>query len=213
MMNSVLERFRSEITNFYLISLTNIVFAALSMAFGIAYMIGAITGNSAEPQIPFFRLLAGAAAMICFGLGISWLLSTVRIFEGVESIRDILCASKEQIPEDRVTCLIVQMLAHYRDNRDTIRTMIRVSTAGGCVFFILSIATGIRALSLTMSGGSVTFDSLSLLPAILLTLGIAIVSLLSSYYFSKFAKLWDERLGEIDASECALKEKLGLDDQ
>ncbi len=212
-MNSVLHKFRNEITNFYLISLLNIIFAALAIAFGIVYMIGAVTGISAEPQIPLFRLLAGAAAMACFGLGISWLLTTVRIFEGVESIRDILCASGEEIPEERVTCLIVQMLAHYRDNRDTIRTMILVSTAGGWVFFLLSIATGIRALSLTANGGSVTFDCLSLLPSIVLTLGIAIVSLLSSYYFSKFAKVWDERLHEIDASECALREKLGLDEQ
>ena len=47
----------------------------------------------------------------------------------------------------------------------------------------------------------------------LLTLGISLASLLSSYYFSKFAKVWDRRLHEIEESECALKKTLGLDEQ
>jgi hypothetical protein len=207
-----LEQFRNEVTNFYLISLINIIFSALALAFGIAYMVGAVTGISAEPQIPFFRILAGAAAMICFGLGLGWLLSTVKIFEGTGTIRDILCGSGEPVSEERVTCLIVRMLAHYRDNRQTIRTMVLVSTAGGYVFLLLSVATGIRALTLAGNGGSVTFDALALLPPILLTLGIAIVSLLSSYYFSGFSRTWDLRLHEIDESECALKKELGLDE-
>lgn len=210
MMNPALEQFRSEITNFHLVSLANIVFAALAIAFGIAYLIGAITGVSAEPQIPFFRFLAGAAAMACFGLGLGWLLATVRIFGDIGEIREILCDPGETLSDERITCLIVRMLAHYRDNRETIRRMILVSTAGGCVFFVLSIATGIRALSMTATGGSVTFGGLALLPAILLTLAIALVSLISSYYFSRFATLWDHRLHEIEDSECTFRQELGL---
>jgi hypothetical protein len=45
-----------------------------------------------------------------------------------------------------------------------------------------------------------------------ITLGIAFAGLLSSAYFSKFSKTWDRRLHEIDASECALKKTLGLDE-
>jgi hypothetical protein len=46
----------------------------------------------------------------------------------------------------------------------------------------------------------------------LLTLGISLASLLSSGYFSKFARVWEGRLHEIGEAECALKEKLGLDE-
>lgn len=208
MMNQAHVQLKTEISNFYRISLINLVFAALAIAFGISYMVTAVLGSPFGPQAFLIRLVTGAAAMACFGLGLSWLLSTLRIFEGVETIRDALSASGEQLSEERLTCLIVRMLAYYRDNRDTIRTMIRVSTAGGCVFFILSITSGIRALSLTADGGSATFDSLVLLPGMLLTLGIALVSLMSSYYFSRFAGHWDRRLREIDESECTLKKTL-----
>lgn len=208
MMNPALVRFKTEIVNFYRISLINLVFATLAMAFGISYMVTAVLGNPLGPQAFLLRLLTGAAAMACFGLGFSWLLSTLRVFEGVETIQDALGASGEPVLEERLTCLIVRMLAHYRDNRETIRSMILISTAGGCVFFVLSIASGIRALTLNANGGSATFDSIVLLPSMLLTLGISLVSLLSSWYFSRFAKLWDRRLHEIEESECALKKSL-----
>jgi hypothetical protein len=107
---------------------------------------------------------------------------------------------------------MVRMLAHYREKKATIRTMVRVCTLGGLGFFILAIITGLKALSFSGSGLTFTFDNFLLVPGMLLTLGIALTSLLSSYYFSRFSRTWDKRLSEIDASECALKEKLGLDE-
>jgi hypothetical protein len=212
MMNPALSQFRSEIVNFSLVSLINIVFAILGIAFGFAYMIMAVIGHPLYPGNPAFRIFAGIIAMVCFGLGISWLLPTLKIFQGIRSIWDTLGASGDSLPEDRVTCLIVRMLAHYRENRKTIRTMILISTIGGCFFLLLGIITGLRAVSFTGSSGSVTLDSLGILPALLLTLGIALASILSSWYFSNFARVWDGRLCAIEVSECALKEKLGLDE-
>ena len=164
-------------------------------------------------MIPGFRIFTGAIAMICFGLGISWILSTVRIFEGIVTIKDDLEKDGDAITDERLTCLIVRMLAHYRDNRKTIRTMILVCTLGGVCFFVLGIANSLKVLSVSSGGFAFTLDNLLLIPAMLLTLGISLASLLSSYYFSKFAQVWERRLHEIDESECALKKKLGLDEQ
>jgi hypothetical protein len=212
-MKPALSQFKKEITNFYVIALINIVFSALAIAFGVSSAVTAILGLTLDVGIPFPRIGSGILAMICFGLGLSWLLSTVRIFEGIESIQDTLCRKDEEISGDRMTCLIVRMLAHYRDNRKTIGTMITVCTLTGCGFFILGINIGLHALSVTPRGISVGFDAILLIPAMLLTLGIALTSILSSYYFSKFSKVWDQRLDEIEESECALKENLGLEEQ
>ena len=82
----------------------------------------------------------------------------------------------------------------------------------GYAFFVLGIATASKPCpSHRAVLRSRSIISL-LIPAMLLTLGIALASLLSSYYFSKFAKVWDRRLHEIDESECALKKTLGLDE-
>lgn len=203
-----------EIRQFYIVCILNLIFAALAMGFGISYMISAILGlTTGLLAPPGLGMLIGAIALVCFGLGFSWLFSTLRIFEGVDDLQSKLAGEGSTITDNRITCLILQMLALYRDNRETIGTMIRSCTFGGVCFFGLGIGTSLEAVSILSDGITFTHNNLLVIPAMLLTLGIAVVSLLSSYYFSKFAKVWDQRLHEIDESECALKEKLGLDEQ
>lgn len=217
-MNPVLSQFQTEIRQFFLVSLLNLVFAAIAIAIGVQYMVAAILSQTIDPVIPGFpgmsglRIFAGAIALICFGLGIRWIISTVEIFEGIVTIKDDLEKAGNALTDERLTCLIVRMLAHYRDNHRTIRTMILVCTLGGGCFFVLGIANSLKVLSVSSGGFTFTLDNFLLIPAMLLTLGIALASLLSSYYFSKFAKVWDRRLHEIDESECALKKSLGLDE-
>lgn len=218
-MTNALIQFRTEIRHFFLVSLLNLVFAAIAIAIGVQYIVTAIIAQTIDPAIPGFpvipglRIFTGAIAMCCFGLGIGWILSTVRIYEGIVTVKDDLKKDGDAITGERLTCLIVRMLAHYRDNRKTIRTMILVCTLGGLCFFVLGIANSVKILTISSGGFAFTLDNLLLIPSMLLTLGISLASLLSSYYFSKFAQVWECRLHEIGESECALKTKLGLDDQ
>lgn len=207
-----LTRLRTEIRHFFTICILNIVFAALAIAFGVQYIVAAVLGLTTGIPLPGLRILTGAVAMVCFGLGIRWLISTMKVFEGVEEIKERLDAEGTTVTDDRVTCLIVQMLAHYRTNRRTIHTMVRVCTLGGVCFFILGIATSLEALSFSPDGFTLTLNNYLVIPAMVLTLGIALASLLSSYYFSVFAAVWEQRLHEIEESECALKRTLGLDE-
>jgi len=219
MHEQTLSRFRTEIRHFFLVSLLNLVFAAIAIATGVQYIVTAIMGQTLDPVVPGFpvisgiRILTPIIAMCCFGLGIGWIIATVRIYEGIVIIKDDLRKGGEAITDDRLTCLIVRMLAHYRDNRRTVGTMILVCTLGGACFFVLGIANSLKVLSVSSGGFAFTLDNLLLIPAMLLTLGISLASLLSSYYFSKFAQIWEQRLREIGESECALKQKLGLDEQ
>jgi hypothetical protein len=218
MMTNALSLFKTEIRHFFLVSLLNLVFAAIALAIGVQYTVSAILGQTLDPVIPGFpaipglRLVTGAIAMICFGLGIGWILATVRIFEGIVTIKDEIDKDGDAITNDRLTCLIVRMLAHYRDNRGTIRTMILVCTLGGGCFFVLGIANSVKILTISSGGFAFTLDNLLLIPAMLLTLSISLASLLSSWYFSGFARVWEGRLREIGESECALKKTLGLDE-
>ncbi|HII98620.1 MAG TPA: hypothetical protein HA272_05040 [Methanoregula sp.] len=212
-MKPALSQFKKEIRHFFLISVLNLVFAAIALAFGVQYLVTAILAQGADPATAGLRMLTGAVALVCLGLGIGWILATVRIFEGIVEIKDDLETEGTAITDHRLTCLIVRMLAHYRNNRKTIGTMILVCTLGGVCFFVLGIANSVKVLSVSSGGFAFTLDNLLLIPAMLFCLGIALASLLSSYYFSRFSQVWDRRIREIDESECALKEKLGLDDQ
>jgi hypothetical protein len=213
MQNQALIQLRTEIRHFIIICYLNIVFAALAMAFGISYLLTAVHGQTTGLASPLFRILIGTVSLISFGLGIQWLLSTLRVFGGIDAINDTLDAEGTAITGDRITCLIVQMLAHYRNNRKTIDTMIHVCTLGGICFFCLGIAASLEVLSVSSGNIVFTLNNVLVISAMLLTFGIAFASLLSSGYFTKFSKAWDRRLHEIEASECALKTTLGLDDR
>ncbi|MCM2466993.1 hypothetical protein [Methanoculleus oceani] len=213
MHESALVRFRSEIRNFYVIIIANIVFAALVMAFGISVLIGQAvsmyeTFSTAlyviySPVILFVALVAALT-------GFYWLLTSVRIFEGIETIKDDL-DEKGEVTDEALTRLIVRMLSHYRDNRATIRTMILVCTLGGVSSFVLGVLGSLEHLSVSTDGIVFTLNNYLVIPFMLLTLGVALISLTSSYYFSRFARVWDERLDEIEESEALLKETLELD--
>jgi hypothetical protein len=100
------------------------------------------------------------------------------------------------------------MMTLYRENRGTIRTMILVCTLGGCCFFVLGIASSMQFLNFTQSGVEFTMNSYLVIPAMLLTLAIALTSLISSYFFSKFSKIWDRRQDESEKNEDALRHAL-----
>jgi len=213
MHESAFVRFGNEIRHFYLITVANIVFAALVIAFGISvsvqpailiYETSSIASYATNsPAILFIALVA---ALVGFG----WILSGVRIFEGIKAIKDDLDWKGEEVPDEALTRLIVRMLSHYRNNRTTVRAMILVCTLGGICIFVLGIAGSLEYLSVSTGGIVFTLNTSLVVPLMLLTFGVAVVSLASSFYFSRFAKVWDERLGEIEESEVLLKETLEL---
>jgi hypothetical protein len=181
------------------------------MAFGISVIVGQAVSMYETFSTALYVIYSPVilfVALVATLLGLGWLLTSLRIFEGVEAIKDDLDREGREICEEDLTRLIVRMLSHYRDNHATIRTMILVCTLGGCCFFALGILGSLEYLSVSADGIVFTLNSYLVIPFMLLTLGVALVSLASSYYFSRLAKVWDERLGEIEESEVLLKETL-----
>lgn len=212
-MNPAQSQFKKEIRRFSLVVSANLIIGTIAGAAGILYIIAAILGFTTGIISPELRMIAGAIAMVCFGLGVSVLHVTLRISRGLRAIRDKLEREGPAITDDRITCLIVQMTAYYRDIRKTLGTIILIGPLCGLCVFFLGIVTGLEAFSFTSFGFSVTLDSRVALLAQALTLAIVVSSLLSSHYFTRFAMVWNHRIEEIEASECTLKKTLGLDDQ
>jgi hypothetical protein len=214
MHESALARFRSEIRHFYVITIANIVFAALVMAFGISVIVGEAVSmyeTFSTAQYVIYSPVVLFVALVAALTGLRWVLTSVRVFEGIEMIKGDLDGMESDVPDEALTRLIVSMLSHYRDNRATVRTMILVCTLGGVCSFLLGVAVSLEHLSVSADGISFTINNYLVIPFMLLTLGVALVSLASSYYFSRFANVWDERLDEIEESEALLKETLETD--
>jgi len=102
------------------------------------------------------------------------------------------------------------MVSLYRDHQGTVSIMILAGTLCGFSLFVLGLATGVEVFEIYNGGMTFTLNNLLIIPAMVLTLGVALASLLSSWYFSRFVRVWNQRLHEIEKSEHALKTTLGL---
>jgi hypothetical protein len=211
MTDKVERRFRRELNSFFGVTLLNVVFGAQAIAIGIAYVVAAVSGTSGVPADPALRVLAGALAFACFGLGLAWVRSSAVVLRGVALIRRPFRRRKGPASEEEVTRGIVQMVAHYRENRATVRTMILVCIAGGFFFLVQGLVSALESASLSLSAGNMTLNAFALIPAAVLSLGIGLVGLLSAYYFNRFSRSWDLRLEETARAEARLKSAMEME--
>jgi len=207
MKTDVSPQFEDEIRSFWILSILNLVFAAITMAYGIMFIVTRLqemVNAGTLLLVPLITVIVGFAVAV---LGIKWILSSVEIFSSIEELKSAYDAKKgEMTPEDS-TGFIIQMINQYRTNKATIRTMILVCTAGGCCFLVLGIMSSIEFVSAGLTSGMTMLNYL-LIPSALLSLGIAMVSLLCSYCFRKYASVWDRRLSEISRSENVLEKTM-----
>jgi len=211
MTEETLTRFKSELNSFFVLILLNLVFGALVMAFGVQYIVTSVPGLTGWQSLTLHRIAGGALSMVCFGLGIAWIISSAEVLDGIDEIRTEFKDRKGPITDETLTGGIVRMIAHYRENRKTIQRMILVCTLGGICFLVLGSMNSLELISFSLTSGSFTLNTYLLIPSALLTLGIALVSLLSSYYFRNFSKAWDLRLQEADHSGDMLKKSMGIE--
>ncbi|MFA5002242.1 MAG: hypothetical protein WC502_04605 [Methanolinea sp.] len=211
MTSTIYSHFHHELNSFFLVTLLNVVFGALAMAFGIQYIVASVLGLTYEEPLSLIRIVTAAISMVGFGLGLSWMVSSVEIMDGIDDIRNFLKENTTPVSDEITTCGIVRMIAHYRGHRKTIRTMILVCTIGGFCFLALGIISSIEFFSFSLMSGTITLNSYLLIPSVLLALSVALVSLASSFYFSKFSRAWDLREDEISRAEHELAETLGRD--
>ena len=192
------EQFEEEIRNFWTLALLNLVFAAITMAFGIAFVVTRLLEMVQAGTPTLLSVVIVAVGFIVAGLGMRWMLSSVQIFGGVKEIKSGYDALNGDVTQETITGFIIRMTAQYREKRATIRTMILVCTIGGCCFLGLGILNGIQFVG-GITSGTFTMNYL-LVPSALLALGIGVVSLLNSIYFRRYSFIWDLRLQEASRS-------------
>jgi hypothetical protein len=218
MIKDVSTQFEDEIRSFWILSISNLVFAAITMAYGIMFIVTRLQEMAHAGTLllgPFSTWSAVPLIMVIVGfsvavLGIKWIVASVEIFSSVEELKSAYDAKKGEMTPEESTGFIIQMINQYRTNKATIRTMILVCTAGGCCFLVLGIMSSIEFVSAWLTSGMTTLNYL-LIPSALLSLGIATISLLCSYYFRKYASVWDLRLSEISRSENVLEKTMDQD--
>jgi hypothetical protein len=201
----------SELNSFFLLILLNLVFGALAIAFGVQFIVVSVQGLTGGQSLSLLRIVGGSLSMVSFGLGIAWIISSVEIFEGIQGISTEFKNLQGPVSDETLTSGIIRMMSHYRENKKIIRTMILVCTLGGFCFLALGVLNSLEFFSVNLMSGPFTLNTYLLVPSAFLTLGIALVNLVSSYYFLNYSRAWDMRLEETARSEDMLKKSMGID--
>ncbi len=209
----VTEEFRStfhaEARSFFMLSLMNIVFAAMAVAFGISAVVVNVPQLAAGMGIlPLLSLLLGGIAA---AVGIGWLAESAQILGDVDDLRDE--ANGLQEGDEDLLRLMIGMMALYRERRPTVQRMILVSRIGGAIFLFLGVVRAIQLAGLAGSMGSAleTYAVYLGIGGVLVTAGMAAAALLVSILFSRYAAAWEDRLAETARAEAALQGTLERD--
>jgi hypothetical protein len=203
-------RFRRDLNSFFVVTLLNVVFAAQAIAIGVTYVLAAVLGTADLPAEPTFRMLAGVLALTSFGLGLAWIRSSARVLRGVALIRRPFRRRQGPASDEEITRGIVGMVAHYRENRSTVRTMVIVCIAGG-IFFLAQGLAAILGLASPFTGNLYGPGPSALVASAVVNAGLGLVGLLSAYYFDRFSRSWDLRLEETARAEERLRNAMGID--
>ena len=207
MKDNVSTQFEDEIRSFWILSFLNLVFAAITMAYGIMFIVTRLQemAQAGFPSaMPVMMVLIGFAAAVT---GIRWIVSSVEIFSSIKELKSTYEGKKGEMSREETTGFIIQMVNQYRTNKALIQSMILVCTFGGFCFLVLGIMNSIEFISLGLTSGTVSLNYL-LIPSALLSLGIAMASLACSYYLKKYTVVWDRRLSDISRSENLLEKTL-----
>ena len=195
-----MSQFKSELNSFFVLVLLNMAIGALVMAFGMQFIGSSVLGLNGPQPSAVVRAITGAFSLVCFGLGLMWVLSSAGILKGITGIRRQYRKFSDPVPADILTGWIVRLLAHYRENKKRIGWMIIICALGGSAFLALGILNVVQSV-----GATDTMSRLLSLIAAAINLTIGIVSLRFCRYFQNYSAAWDRRLEEAVRSEDALQ--------
>jgi hypothetical protein len=198
--------FYEELRGFFALAVMNIVFAALTMAFGISIVVTQVFPmlEAGEIQIASsaYLLLGGIAAIV----GLWWLPKSAEVLGDVADIREEVHALNDRVNDDESLRLMIGMMALYRDRKETVQRMVLISRVGGAIFLLSGVFNLIRFIMLVTRMGS-AMDTFALSLGIIgmgITVGMGGAALLISFLFGKYSAAWEARLAESTRAEAVL---------
>jgi hypothetical protein len=197
------QQFGDEIRSFFAVTILNLVFGALVLAFGVLFIVSSLVplGQSGTfGLVPLLQLLVGVIGAL---LGIRWITLSATILKGVGPVQKEYRRMKKPLDNEVLTGMIIRLVSHYRGNQSTIQKMIFLCALGGCVYVALGLVNIIQSVfmgtplpvifGVFAAGGNIV---------------IGLVALRSSVWFRRYTTAWDQRLELAIRSEDTLRQAM-----
>ncbi len=202
MEQNTLNRLKLELESFKGLVIANLLGAALTLAFSMAFGIGDVLpfimgGPIYAHQLPYVALIVGG-----FAFTINWITRSAELMEEHEEITDDLneVLENRRGDDEAITGIIVRSLAFYRDKAARINQLKWGGRITG-TFLILSVIPQVQTLSV----GDIPFGGWMIYGqwfGLIASLGFGLGAWYVPVIIDRFIKTWDTRLNLADeASE------------
>lgn len=194
MEQSTFNRVKLEIQSFKGLIITNLIGAALALAFSIAYgvpkIIPLITeGSISVAQLPYLFII-----LLGFVVAITWISRSAELMDEHDEIAEKL---EELSPNDdeAIIGVIIQSLAFYRENQDKIRNLSIVGRIVGAGL-LLTVIPQFKAII----EGTIAKEWMMLgqVFGLIACVGVGLAGLYIPTLLKRFSKKWDARLQTSD---------------
>jgi hypothetical protein len=212
-MNTDLSKaFEEEFLSFFALYVMNLVFAALTMAIGLAIVVQQLVSQpgtpvAGVPAVPIsITIVLGSVAFV---VGLSWITVTAKLLKSVKVVRRVYRQKKKrEITPEEFTGMMVHMMTQYREQKRTIRAMVVICLIGGIIYIIQGVLDISQVIMGVVAGNGMQ-SVIQVILAAAISLVIGAVSIRISTYFRRYARVWDARLDALARSEDELKKMLG----
>ena len=210
MVNETVVKFQRELNSLQGLAILNIVFGGLAMSFAIAVGVQNVFAMVEAQSLLLPQLLLVIVGFLVFAISLRWLVSSAELLDGADNLKQDYAKKKASLDDDSLTSLIVKMVAHYRENKPKIRTMMLVSrVAGGC--FLVSGGFSLAAAVTSLLAGAPALDVLIQFLGAAFNFAMAAAGFIIPRFFGRYSKIWDYRLEEAIKAEKMLGLQLGED--
>jgi hypothetical protein len=200
-------KLKQEINSFLSLTLSNIVFSAVAMAFGISALVPNVTAMMTAGSVLFSQLFLVIIGFLAFIVSIKWLVTSAEMFETATELKEDYAKNKA-LDEEARTSLVVKMMSYYRENKPTIKKMMLISRIAGVCFLISGVFT-LTTIAINIATGVQSMDLLTQVSGAAVTFAIAVACFIIPHFFGKYTQIWDHRLQEMAKVETELKKQLG----
>ncbi len=207
MATKTLVKIDRELNSYQGLVTLNLMFGALTMAFGIVFIVQGVTGVVEVQSLLLPEIVMATLGAIVAATAIRWLISSAELLDGLTDLKEDYNKNKANLNDENTTSLVVKLTSHYRENKPIIKTMMTISKIAGLCFVIAGAYSLVTAL-IGVGDASTWEFSLQVLGAGF-NFAIAGASFAIPHFFGKYSKVWDYRLQETTKAEKQLQQQLG----
>jgi hypothetical protein len=204
MVDITLNKLNRQIIIFLGLSIINIVFAAIALAFGIVFVIKnlypMIQSGMIEALSVGYIIAGGCLALV----GFWWILPSVSIMEFITDLQMESDKKKETSDDEKMIGLIIQLLSYYREHHVKIKRMILISRLGGSFFLINGIISSIDLISKIDTSFSPVSYSMQI-AAIIMMFAWGVVSFIIPHFLKQIERVWEYRVNKSKDAEDILR--------